>query len=212
MLGACGMEFQIAFLMVGLLEQDIGSDPCFFQLPVVLHCGGGNVYIYPANGAVFMFNAVDSLNTFQYIFNRIIHRILSCLQGQSLMSHILKGDNFPADFLLGQFFPWDMFVLGMIWTVDTAVDTVVGKIQRRKKHDPVSVEILFDLFCQSIDLLVLILQITVQKDRRLSVAQSLSQPGLIQDLIDQFSVMLILLCIFKGLHDLLMVDKIICAF
>ena len=114
--------------MVGLLEEDIGSYPGFLQLSVIFHRGGRYIYIYPADSPVFMFNAVDGLNTFQHILDRIVYRILSCLQSQSLMSHILKSDNFLADLLLGQLLSGDMFVLSVIRTVHTAVYTVIRQI------------------------------------------------------------------------------------
>src|SRR5699024_10129542 len=56
MFWSCGMEFQITFLMVGLLKQNVGSDSCFFQLSVVFHSSSGNIYVYPADSAVFMFD------------------------------------------------------------------------------------------------------------------------------------------------------------
>ena len=114
--------------MVGLLKQNVGSDSCFFQLSVVFHSSSGNIYVYPADSAVFMFDTVDSLNALQHIFNRTVHRIFSCFQRQSLMPHILKSDNLLTDFLLGQFLSGNMLILGMIWTVYTAVYTVIGQI------------------------------------------------------------------------------------
>ena len=122
------MELQIAFLMVSLLEEDIGSDPGFLQFSVIFHRGGRYIDIYPSDSPVFMFNAVDGLNTFQHILDRIVYRILSCLQSQSLMSHILKSDNFLADLLLGQLLSGDMFVLSVIRTVHAAVYTVIRQI------------------------------------------------------------------------------------
>ena len=128
MLWSCGMELQIAFLMVGLLEEDIGSDPGFLQFSVIFHRGGRYIDIYPSDSPVFMFNAVDGLNTFQHILDRIVYRIFACLQSQSLMSHILKSDNFLADLLLGQLLSGDMFVLSVIRTVHAAVYTVIRQI------------------------------------------------------------------------------------
>ena len=105
-----------------------------------------------------------------------------------------------------------MFVLRVIRTVNAAVDTVIGQIQRREQYDPVAVKVFFDLLGQLIDLLVLIFQIAVQEHRRFPVAQPLSQPGFVKDLIDQLPVMFIGLRVGQRFHDLLMVDKIVRVF
>ena len=52
-------------------------------------------------------------------------------QGKTFVSHILQGDDLFFDFFLGQFFSCDMLVLMVVRTVDTAVDAVIGKIQRK---------------------------------------------------------------------------------
>ena len=70
------------------------------------------------------------------------------------MSHVLKGYDLPADFLLAQFFPRDMFIFQVIRTVGAPVHTVVGEIEWGEKYNTVSVKIFFDLFCQPEDLFV----------------------------------------------------------
>lgn len=63
-----------------------------------------------------------------------------------------------------------MFVFIMIWTVHTAVDTVVGKVERSKHDDTVSVKFLLDLNGQVKDLLYQLFILTCQQDRGLPVA------------------------------------------
>ena len=75
-----------------------------------------------------MLDGIDSLNAFQNILNGIVHRILAGFQSQALVSHILKGDDLPADFILGQLFPADMLVFVVVGTVGAAVDMNKDKI------------------------------------------------------------------------------------
>ena len=50
------MKFQIALLVIGLLEEDVGADAGFLQQAVVVHGGCRNVDVDAADGAVFMFD------------------------------------------------------------------------------------------------------------------------------------------------------------
>ena len=64
MLRACGMQALIAFLVVGFLKEDIRSDAGFFEQAVIIDCRSRNINIDTADRAVFMFDAVDRLDTF----------------------------------------------------------------------------------------------------------------------------------------------------
>ena len=79
-----------------------------------------------------MFDTVDCINTFQNIFDRIIHRIFTGFDRQTLVSHILKCGNLSYDILLCQLLSCNMFILAVIWTIDTSIHTIIGQIQRRK--------------------------------------------------------------------------------
>lgn len=125
MLGSMGMQDFVIFPMVGFLEEDIGANACFFELTVIFHGCRGDVDIDAANSPVFMFDTVNSMDTFKNVFNRIVDRVLACFKGQALVPHILQGRHFPDNFFLRQFLPGDVSVLGMIGTVDTPIDTVV---------------------------------------------------------------------------------------
>ena len=50
-----------------------------------------------------MLNGIDCIDTFQYVFDGIPHRVLSRLDSQTLMAHILKGDYFLCHFLCVSF-------------------------------------------------------------------------------------------------------------
>ena len=128
------------------------------------------------------------------------------------MTHILKGNHFPADLILGELLPWDMLVLRVIRTVGAAVDAVVGQVQWREHDDTVSVEILLDLLGKFVDLLVLLLDGTGEQNGGLPVGQTFPFFGFLDDGVDQFHIFFVLICIGESLKDLLMIDKIICTF
>ena len=56
------MKLQIAFFVVGLLEQNVGSDAGFFQQAVIVHRGCGNIDVNAADRAVFMLDAVNGVD------------------------------------------------------------------------------------------------------------------------------------------------------
>ena len=56
------VQFFIRFLVIRLLEQNIRSNPCFFELSIILDCRRCNVDVDSANRTVFVLNAVDRLN------------------------------------------------------------------------------------------------------------------------------------------------------
>ena len=81
MLRPGGMELEIALLVVGLLEEDVGADAGLLELAVVFDGGGGDVDVDPADGAVFVLDGVDGLNTFEDVLNRVVDRVLARLDG-----------------------------------------------------------------------------------------------------------------------------------
>ena len=72
-----------------------------------------------------MVDVIDRRDGFEYVFDLIVDRIFSRFDGQSLVSQILQGDDFPADFLLCQLFSRNRPVDCVIRTVGAAVDAVV---------------------------------------------------------------------------------------
>ena len=197
----------VALLVIGLLEQNIGANARLLQLAVVLHGGGGDVHVHPADGAVFVFDGVDGVDAVQHILNGAVDRVLAGLDGQALVAHVLQGDDLLFHLFLGQLFPGDVLVLLMVGTVQAAVDAVVGQIQRREDDNAVAVEILFDLLGQGVQLLNLLGDVAGQQHRGLPVGQALALPGLVQNLVDQLQVVLVLVGIGQGVQDFLVVDK-----
>ena len=114
-----------------------------------------------------MFDAVNGLNALQNILQRIVYRIFPRFQRQALVTHILQCDDFPAHFLLRQLFSCNMLVFRMVRAVLTAVNAIVGQIQRRKHYDAVPVKFLLDLFRQLVNFLVFFFQLTIQQHDRL---------------------------------------------
>ena len=153
MLGAGGMQGFVVFLVVSLLEEYVGADAGFFQLLVVFYGSGGDVDVHAPDGAVLMLDAVDGLDAFQNVLDGIVDGVFAGLQGQALMSHVLQGDDFGPDFLLGELFPRDVLVFEVVGAVDAAVHAIVGKVKRCEEDDAVAVKVFFDLLRQGVDLL-----------------------------------------------------------
>ena len=53
-LRSCGMQLFVALFVVGLLEQNVGSDAGFFQFAVVFHSRRGDIHIYAADIPIFV--------------------------------------------------------------------------------------------------------------------------------------------------------------
>ena len=68
------------------------------------------------------------------------------------MTHILQGNDLASDLFLGKLDAGNVFVFHMIRAVHTAVDAVVGEIERGKHDDAVAVEGLLDLLSQLVHL------------------------------------------------------------
>ena len=63
MLRSGRVKLLIGFLVIGLLEENIGSDSRILQLSIVFYRGCGNIDIDSANVSVLMMNTVNSLDT-----------------------------------------------------------------------------------------------------------------------------------------------------
>ncbi len=159
----------------------------------------------------FVMNAVNGVDAFQHVFNGIVHRILASLQGQALVAHVLQGDDLAGHLLLGQLLSGDVLIFQMIRTVHAAVDAIIGQVQRREDDDPVAIKIFLDLLCQGIDLLIL--SSSVQSKAPLPPGgSSPSAVSLFPGSHRSAPGFPCFLGVSQCLHDLLMVDKIICTF
>ena len=89
MLRSVRMKLFISILIVCLLEQYICSYACLMEFSVILHCGGSYIHIYSPYGTVLVSDAVNGVYTLKNVLYWIHLRILTCLYGKSLVSHIL---------------------------------------------------------------------------------------------------------------------------
>ena len=201
------MKLFIAFFMISFLEQDICTDACFFQHPIFFHSSCRNVHIHTTDSTIFMLNGINSLDTFQNVFNGVVHRVFPCFQCQTLMPHILQSHNFFDNFFLCQFFPGNVFIFGMIRAVHTAIDTVIGQIQGRKHDNTIAIKIFFQLFCQSVNLLDFIGHFTCQQYRSFSVGKTFAQFCLFQNCVDEFFIVLVFLGISQSVQNFFVGDK-----
>ena len=211
------MKLEVAVFVVCFLEEDIGTDTCLFQFSVVLNCCRSDIYVNSSDITILMVNAVDRLDALEDILDRIVLRILTCLDRQSLMTHILKCDNFLTDLFLSKLLSRDRLILCMIRAVQASVDAVIREIQRREKHYSVSVVCLLDLFSDLEHLLDAFRIFTGQQHRRLPVGQSrsvlrclkITRASLLKDRIDQFEIILICFGICQSFLDFFIIDKLV---
>ena len=187
------MQGFVMLFAVSLLKKDIGADACFFQQPVVLHRSGGYVDIHPADGSVFVMDAVNGADGLQDIVDRVVSRVLSGFQGKAFMPHVLQGDNLAAYLLLREFLAGNGTVLGMIRAIDATVHAIVGKIKRGKHHDAVTIEFLFDFACQMEDALHQSRLVTFQQQGCFPMGKTLAQSSLVNQTFDERTVVAVYL-------------------
>ena len=197
----------VFLFIIGFLKEDIGTDAGFFQFPVIFHSCRCDIHIHTADRTIFVFDGINGFDTFQHIFDGIVHGIFSRFQCKAFMPHILQCDDFRANLILRQFFAGDMFILKMVGAVQTAVDAIIGKIQRREHHDAVAVNVLFDLFCQRKDLCHFFRDITFQQHQCFPMGETFALGGFCQDRIDQGNIIFVFSGIGDGIQDLAVVDK-----
>ena len=216
-LGADRMQLEIALLVVGLLEQDIGADAGLLELAVILDRGRRDVDIDAADRTVFVLDAVNCLDALENVFDRIVDRILARLNCQTLVAQILQCDDLGAHLVLGQLFARNVFVLRVIRAVNAAVDAIVGQIERRENHDAVAVKRQLDFLGQAVHLLHLFRDVAREQNGRFTVGQTRAvhasrgflRPRLFEDTVDQRQVVFVFLRVADGLKDLLVVDELL---
>ena len=120
-----GVKFFVILLVVRFLEQNVGTDTGFVQATVILYRGRSNVYVYPADGSVLVLDAIDGLYRLQNVFDRIVNRIFSSFQCQTLVPHVLQGDDLTTDVFLCQFLAGNGLVLNVVRTVGTTVYAII---------------------------------------------------------------------------------------
>ena len=195
--------------MIGFLEENICADAGFLQLSVVFHRSSGDVDVHSANRAVFMLNPVNGFNTFQYILNGVIDRIFTGFDREALMTHVLQRDDLAAHLILRQFLAGDVLVFVMIRTVNTAVNAIVGKVQRRKHNNTVSVKCLLDLLGKTVHFCHLFGNIASQQNRGFAMGKSgtvyavfgFYRPRFFKQTVDQRNVSLVIFRIANGFED-----------
>ena len=217
-LRAGGVECFVSGFVVGFLEENVGADACIAQFAVVLDRRSRDIYVHAADRPVLVMYGVDRLDRFENVLDRIVARVLSGFECQTLVTHILQRDNLAGNLFLRQLFASNMAVFRVIRTVNTAVYAVIRQIQRRKHNNTVAVERQLDLLGQLIHLLDLFGNIAGQQHGGFAMRQTgtvyagsgLLRTGLFQNAVDQLDVMLVLLGVFQRFKDFLMVDKLLC--
>ena len=124
-LGAGGMQLQIALLVIRLLEEDVGADARVLEPAVVFHRSRGDVHVHAADGAVLVVDGVNRFDALEDVLDGVVLRVLSRLDRQALVAHVLQRDDLLPDLLLRQLAARDGLVLHVIRTVHAAVHAVV---------------------------------------------------------------------------------------
>ena len=194
--------------MVSFLEKNVCSDSGVSEFSVVFHRGGSDVYIDPADGAVFVFYTVNGLYRLENVFNRIHLRIFAGFDGKTLVTHILKGGNFLFYLLLCKLLSRNVLVFKMIRTVNASVHTVVGKIEGSEHYYAVSVEILFYLTGKIEYLAVHLFIFAHEKNRCLAVVKTFSLTCFFKYLPDKFSIVPVLFGVFDCFEYLFVRNKL----
>ncbi|KAF5053122.1 hypothetical protein DSECCO2_401610 [anaerobic digester metagenome] len=143
-LGSAQMHGFVGGLVIGFLEQDIGSDAGILEAAVVLHRGGRNVDVHPANRAVITVGVVDCLDGLHQIVHVAVDRILTGLQRQPLVAHPLQQPDLFLNLRPGQLAPRHL-VGHLVAAVPAVVDAVAAQIERGKDDNAVAVDVMLDL-------------------------------------------------------------------
>ena len=206
----CRVQLLVRLFIVGFLEQNICADARLLQAAVIFHGRGGNIHVHTADRAVFMLNRIYRFDAVENVLDRVVHRVFARLDRQPLMPHILQRNHLAADFVLRELFAADGLVFVVVRTVNAAVYAVIRQVQRREHYDTVAVEFPLDFPREREHFLVQILNIALQKHRRLAVRQPLAVLRTLNQSVNQPAVRLILLCIAQSVHNLLIIYKLLC--
>lgn len=124
-LGTCGVELQIALLMVGFLKQNICTNTRVLELSVIFNSGCGYINVDATNCAVLVIYAVNILDSLENVLNRVVYGVFARFDCKTLMPHILKCDYLRANLVLRELFSGNMLILHMIRAINAAVHAVV---------------------------------------------------------------------------------------
>ncbi|MPM41931.1 hypothetical protein SDC9_88591 [bioreactor metagenome] len=207
-LGTGRMKLFIGLPVIGFLKQNIGADAGGLESGVILDRGSGDVDVDSADGPVLVLDRIDGLDAVKHIFDRIHGRMFAGFQRQAFVAHILKRNGFALDFGRSQLFARDVLVAHVIGAVNTAVDAVVGEVERREHHDPVAVELFLDRPGQGEHRFGFAGKVALEQHRGFAVGQplALGRPG--ENGIDQSGVVPVGAGVFQRGGDFGVVDEI----
>ena len=191
-LGARGMQGLVVLAVVGLLEQDIGTDAGGLQFLVGLNLGSGDVHVQATDLAVAHLGVIDGVDRLQDVFEGVHNGVLASLEGNALVAHLDQRLYLGTDFVLREFLARNGLVLGMVGAIDATVDAVVGQIQRGKHHDAVAVETTLHVLGQLLVAFNQVGLVAVEQHGSLAVGKTLAQCGFIDNLLNQSTITLVL--------------------
>ena len=208
-LRAGGVECFVSGFVVGFLEENVGADACIAQFAVVLDRRSRDIYVHAADRPVLVMYGVDRLDRFENVLDRIVARVLSGFECQTLVTHILQGNHLAADFVLGEFAARNGFVFLVIRAIYAAVDAVVRQIERREHYDTVAVDFLLDLFGQREHALVQVFEFALEQRGRFAVRDPFAFGRFLQDRLDQGAVRTIFAGVSQRFDDFSVMDELL---
>mgnify|MGYP006904111162 CR=1 FL=1 len=121
-LRAGGVECFVSGFVVGFLEENVGADACIAQFAVVLDRRSRDIYVHAADRPVLVMYGVDRLDRFENVLDRIVARVLSGFECQTLVTHILQRDNLAGNLFLRQ-------LLRVIWRFSRDTDSKHSRLR-----------------------------------------------------------------------------------
>mmetsp|Transcript_15675 Transcript_15675/g.34058 ORF Transcript_15675/g.34058 Transcript_15675/m.34058 type:complete len:374 (-) Transcript_15675:244-1365(-) len=172
-LGSCGVYSMKGGLMICLLKESVGSHT--IQFVESFEIGDRQrryFHVDSSNGTGrFCHRGFDSLYRLQELLKGELW-MFACKEKQAAVTLPLKGFDLSNDLGCGEGGTRSCLVAAAVATVGAGVDAVARKIQRRKEHDAVAVDPLFDVKSCLVQLMDEVVFFRVNIDQHASLFQT----------------------------------------
>ena len=202
------MKKLVAFLVIGFLEELIGTDLRFVELAVVFDRRRGDVDVQTANGAVLVLDRIDRLDGFEDVFDRVVFLMFARFEKKTLVAEVLQSDDFAFDFFLRELLALDVLVLRVVRAVGAGVDAVVREVERRKENDAGAVDVFLHAHGRVEDLLVDVFQVAGEEHGRFTVREAAEGGRFFQKRIDQGTVVLVFFGVGERVENFFVTDEL----
>ena len=156
-----------------------------------------------------MFDAVDGVDRFEDVFDRIVFGVLARFEQKTFMPQVLQRDHFTANFVLRELLADDVFVFGVVRAVNATVDAMIGEVEGRKEHDTLAVDVLLYLDRSVKNRLVAVREIARQEDGGFAVSEAFALRCLMDEGFDERAVGLMFFRISERGFNLVVIDEVL---